>query len=157
MKKFLLSLITAVTLSMYVFPVYFTFLPSTINTKMVIAGFGLLAYFYRSIREREVQISRIVLVSGLLAGLFSLWCLFAVTAAETYDMEYVYYIKSFFTWVLGAYACCVVMKVCAGKNDLPTLTKYIAIVCVGQCVMALLLDNVPFVSNTVDRFFYFRS
>lgn len=155
MKKFFLSLITAVTLSMFVFPVYLTFLPSAINTKMLIAGFGLMAFLYRSIREHEVKISRIVLISGLLAGLFSLWCLFAVTAAETYNMEYVYYIKSFFTWLLGAYACCVVMKVCAGKNDLPTLTKYIAIVCVGQCVMALLMDNVPFVSNTVDRFFYF--
>lgn len=155
MKKFFLSLITAVTLSMFVFPVYLTFLPSSINTKMLLAGFGLLAFVYRSIREHQVAISRIVLVSGLLAGLFSLWCLFAVTAADTYDMEYVYYIKSFFTWLLGAYACCVVMKVCAGKNDLPTLTKYIAIVCVGQCVMALLMDNVPFVSNTVDRFFYF--
>lgn len=155
MKKFLLSLITALTLSLFVFPVYLTFLPSSINTKMLLAGFGLMAFLYRSIREHQVKISRIVLISGLLAGLFSLWCLFAVTAAETYEMEYVYYIKSFFTWLFGAYACCVVMKACAGKNDLPTLTKYIAIVCVGQCVMALLLDNVPFVSNTVDRFFYF--
>ena len=155
MKKFFFSLITALTLSLFVFPVYLTFLPSSINTKMLIAGFGLMAFLYRSIREHQVKISRIVLISGLLAGLFSLWCLFAVTAAETYDMEYVYYIKSFFSWLLGAYACCVVMKACAGKNDLPTLTKYIAIVCVGQCVMALVMDNVPFVSNTVDRFFYF--
>ena len=155
MKKFFLSLITAVTLSLFVFPVYFTFLPSALNSKMVIAGFGLVAFFYKSIRDHEVQISRIVLISGLFAGLFSLWCLCAVTAAETYDMEYVMYIKSFFTWVLGAYACCVVMKACTGKDDLPTLTKYIAMVCVGQCVSALLMDNIPIISNFVDRFFSF--
>ena len=155
MKKFFLSLITALTLNFFVFPTGFTFLPAALNSKMIIAGFGLLAFFYRSIREHEVHVSRIVLISGLLAGVFSLWCLYAVTAAETYDMEYVMYIKSFFTWLLGAYACCLVMKACTGKDDLPTLTKYIAIVCVGQCIIALLIDQVPFVSSLVDSVFSF--
>lgn len=155
MKKFFLSLITALTLNFFVFPTGFTFLPAALNSKMIIAGFGLLAFFYRSIREHEVHVSRIVLISGLLAGVFSLWCLYAVTAAETYDMEYVMYIKSFFTWLLGAYACCVVMKACIGKDDLPTLSKFIAMVCVGQCIIALLIDNVPFVSSVVDSIFSF--
>lgn len=70
---------------------------------MIVAGLGLAAFLYTCIRERRIQIPRIVLISGLLAFLFSLWCLFAVTAAETFDLEYVMYPKSFFTWLLGAY------------------------------------------------------
>ena len=155
MKKFILSVITALTLNFFIFPTGFTFLPEALNSKMIVAGLGLAAFLYTCIRERRIQIPRIVLISGLLAFLFSLWCLFAVTAAETFDLEYVMYPKSFFTWLLGAYACCVVMKACTGKDDLPTLTKYIAIVCVFQCAMCILIDNIPIVSMLVDRIFSF--
>lgn len=155
MKKFLAGFITAVALSFFVFPVGFTFLPSALNSKMIMAGWGLAVFVYRCIRERRVEIPRIVLISGMLAALFSLWCLIAVTLAETYDMEYVSYIKSFFTWVLGALGACAVMKFCTGKDDLPTLTKYLAIVSVSQCFLALLIDNVPFLSALVDGIFSF--
>ena len=147
MKKFLAGFITAVALSFFVFPVGFTFLPSALNSKMIMAGWGLAVFVYRCIRERRVEIPRIVLISGMLAALFSLWCLIAVTLAETYDMEYVSYIKSFFTWVLGALGACAVMKFCTGKDDLPTLTKYLAVVSVSQCILALLFENVPFIAS----------
>ena len=153
MKKFLAGFVTAVALSFFVFPTDFTFLPSAINSKMIMAGWGVLVFLYRSIREKRVEIPRIVLVSGVLAALFSLWCLIAVTLTETYNMEYVSYIKSFLTWVLGALGACAVMKFCTGKDDLPTLTKYLAIVCVSQCALALIFDNVPSVASMADRFF----
>jgi hypothetical protein len=155
MKKFLAGFVTAVALSFFVFPTDFTFLPSAINSKMIMAGWGVLVFLYRSIREKRVEIPRIVLVSGVLAALFSLWCLIAVTLTETYNMEYVSYIKSFLTWVLGALGACAVMKFCTGKDDLPTLTKYLAIVCVSQCALALMIDNIPFVSGVVDEVFSF--
>ena len=122
---------------------------------MLIAGLGFAAFFYRCIKDHQVDISRNIFISGLIASVFSLWCLVAVTLADTHEMVYVHYMKSFFTWVLGAYGSCVVMKFFTGKNDLPTLTKYLAILCVGQCVMALLIDNVGFVSSMVDRVFSF--
>ena len=147
--------VTAVALSFFVFPTDFTFLPSAINSKMIMAGWGVLVFLYRSIREKRVEIPRIVLVSGVLAAIFSLWCLIAVTLTETYNMEYVSYIKSFLTWVLGALGACAVMKFCTGKDDLPTLTKYLAIVCVSQCALALMIDNIPFVSGVVDKVFSF--
>ena len=154
MKKFLAGLITAVALSFFVFPVEFTFLPSALNSKMIMAGWGVLVFLYRCIRERRVEIPRIIFISGLLAALFSLWCLIAVTLTETYNMEYVSYIKSFLTWVFGALGACAVMKFCTGKDDLPTLTKYLAIVCVSQCVLALLFDNVPFTVSLANRLFF---
>ena len=155
MKSFILSVIAVLTLNFFIFPTGFTFLPEALNSKMILAGIGLAAFIYRCIQTRTIEIPRIVLISGLLALLFSLWCLFSVTAAETYNMTYVMYPKSFFTWVFGAYACCVVMNACLGKNDLHTLTRCIAIICVFQCVMCILIENVPAVSNLVDRIFSF--
>lgn len=155
MGKFFGALFTAVVLSFYVFPVSFTFLPEALNSKMIVAGWGLGVFCWRSFRQHSVEISRIVLISGLLASIFSLWCLIAVTLAETYDMEYVSYIKSFLTWVLGAYGALAVMKFCTGKDDLFTLTKYLAIVSVAQCLLALLIDNVGAISSVVDSIFRF--
>ena len=154
MKKFWAGFITAVALSFFVFPVEFTFLPSALNSKMIMAGWGIVVFLYRCIRERRVEIPRIIFISGLLAALFSLWCLIAVTLTETYNMEYVSYIKSFLTWVFGALGACAVMKFCTGKDDLPTLTKYLAIVCVSQCILALLFDNVPFTVSLANRLFF---
>lgn len=72
MKKFILSVITALTLNFFIFPTGFTFLPEALNSKMIVAGLGLAAFLYTCIRERRIQIPRIVLISGLLAFLFSL-------------------------------------------------------------------------------------
>lgn len=155
MKKFLLGMVAAVVMDLFVFPTSFTFLPSALNSKMLVAGLGLGLFMLNSIRTRKVEIPVMVLVSGILAALFSLWCLVAVTEAGTYDMEYVSYIKSFFTWLLGAYGAVAVMKLCTGKDDLRTLTRYIAIVCVAQCVLAILINNVGAVSSLVDRLFSF--
>ena len=155
MKKFLASLSTVLVLSFYVFPTGFTFLPAAINSKMLVAGLGVAAFIYRSIRGHMVEISRIVLISGLIASVFSLWCYVAVILAGTHEMVYVHYMKSFFTWVLGAYGALVSMKFFTGKDDLPTLSKYLAVLCVGQCVLALLIDNVGFVSSLVDSIFSF--
>ena len=155
MKKFLTGLLVAVVLDFFVFPTGFTFLPASMNSKMLLAGWGLLTYIYRSIRSHRMEISRIVFFSGLLAALFSLWNLIAVTLAETYLMTYVTYIKSFFTWLLGAYGAVAVMKWATGKDDLPTLTRYLAIVCVAQCILALVIDNVAPVRGFVDSVFRF--
>lgn len=155
MKKFLTGLLVAVVMDFFIFPTGFTFLPASMNSKMLLAGWGLLTYIYRSIRSHRMEISRIVFFSGLLAALFSLWNLIAVTLAETYLMTYVTYIKSFFTWLLGAYGAVAVMKWATGKEDLPTLTRYLAIICVVQCILALVIDNVPPVSRFVDSVFRF--
>lgn len=155
MKKFLIGFLVAVVLDFYVFPTGFTFLPAALNSKMILAGWGLLVFVYRSLRSHRMDISRIVFFSGLLAALYSLWNLIAVTLAETNDMSYVTYIKSFFTWVLGAYGTLAVMKWATGKDDLPTLTRYLAIVCVAQCALALLIDNIAWVRTATDAVFRF--
>ncbi len=153
MNKFWSGFLTTVAMSFFVFPVGFTFLPEALNSKMLMAGLGIVAFLSHCIQRRSVEIPRYILVSGLLAACFSLWCLYAITAAGTHDTVYVLYIISFFTWVLGAYGACAVMKWCTGKNDLPALTRYLTIMCVAQCVLAILIDNVGPVNSIVNRVF----
>ncbi len=153
MKKFWTDFLVATAMSFFVFPVGFTFLPEAINSKMLMAGLGLVAFLYRCFRSHRVEIPRYILVSGLLAACFSLWCLYAITENGTHDTVYVRYIVSFFTWVLGAFGACSVMKWCTGKDDLRTLTRYLAIMCVAQCVIALLIDRVGLVDSIVNRIF----
>ena len=149
MNRFWAVFFAALAVDFYIFPVGFTFLPASLNSKMIMAGFGVVVFFYRCIRQKSVEIPRYILVSGLLALCFSLWCLFSITAAGTYDTVYVLYIKSFFTWLLGAFGACVVIKWCMDKDDLSTLTRLLTIVCVTQCVLAILIDNVGII---VEKF-----
>ena len=153
MKRFWANFWSAVAMSFFVFPVGFTFLPESLSSKILIAGLGLVVFLYRCYINHRIEIPRYILISGILASCFSLWCLYSVTSAGTYEMIYVHYMKSFFTWILGAYGACVVMQWCTGKNDLPSLTRYLAIMSVAQCVIAILIDNVAFISSLADRIF----
>lgn len=156
MKNFWPGFIAAVAMSFYVFPVGFNFLPASINSKMLLAGLGLAVFIYRGIRDHAVEIPRYILVSGILATCFSLWCLYSITSAGTFETVYAAYIKSFFAWLLGAYGACVVMEWCTGRNDLPTLTRYLAIMSVAQCIIAVLIDNINLVHDIVNGIFRFE-
>ena len=97
MKKFWNGFLATVAMSFFVFPVGFTFLPESVNSKMLMAGLGLVVFLFQCVRRHSLEIPRYILVSGLLAACFSLWCLYAITAAGTHDTVYVLYIVSFFT------------------------------------------------------------
>ena len=54
MKKILISTALAIVVSFYVFSTYFTFLPHSINTKMMLAAFGLGVYLLQGIRDHAL-------------------------------------------------------------------------------------------------------
>ena len=152
MKNFLSGFFLAVFVSCFFFPFGLHFLPSGINTKIIMAGFGILAFVLYCIRNHQMQISRITLVSALIAVTFSLWCLFSITANGTDDTSYVMYWVSFATWLGGAYGVYTLLRLRYGRVDLDLLTRYLAIVCVAQCVLALMIDNIPAFQRVVDAY-----
>ena len=153
MKKFLITLLLAVLTSCYFFSFSVTFLPSQLNVKMIMAGVGVLIFAIKCIRDHSVVISREIVISGLLAIIFSVWCLFSITENGTDDTTYVEYWISFFTWMFGAYALTTAYRQYHEKVDLALATRYLAIVAVAQCVIALLIDNIPFIHNLVNVIF----
>ena len=143
--------LTLVT-SFYLFPISFTFLPDAVNSKILVAVFGIGAFAYDSIQRKAFEISRSTIGAFLLAAVFSVWCFFCVTIAGTNEMDYASYIVSFLTWMTGAYGVYAALRLGYGNVNLGLLVRYLAIVGVFQCVSAVLIDNNHAFSNLVDRF-----
>ena len=154
MRKYLIPLLLGILVSFFIFQVQFRFLPASLNTKKIIAGIGMALFAWQCIQERTVLMSRRTIVSALIAVLFSIWCLFCITANGTDDDSYATYWISFATWLGGAYGVCFFLRHKYGTFELSRLTDYLACVCVAQCIIALLIDNIPAVKQLVDRLIY---
>ena len=152
MLKVLKGIVLTVVVSFYLFPISFTFIPTSINSKMLLAVFGIAAFVYEGIRNRGLMVSEQTLISGILATVFSAWCLFCVLAADSHDMTYASYVVSYLTWMTGAYGVYSALRLGYGEVDLPLITRYLAYVCVAQCISAVLIDNSTFMEDLVDKF-----
>ena len=137
--------------SFYLFPISFTFLPYALNSKILVGVFGIAAFLFDSITKRAGEVSRSTVGATLLAAVFSVWCLYSVTVAGTYEMDYASYIVSFFTWMAGAYGVYAALRIGYGEVNIGLLIRYLAIVGVFQCISAVLIDNNPAFSDLVDR------
>ena len=153
MKRLLQVIFLAIIVDFYVFPISFTFIPPSINSKMIVAAFGLLAFAYNCIREKSVYFSPRTIVAAILAVVFSLWCYFSIIANGTDDITYVIYWRSFVTWMGGAYGVYVLLRSVEKKADLAILSKYLLIVGVAQCFFAIMIDNIPAFQRLVDQIF----
>jgi len=54
----------------------------------------------------------------------------------------------------GAYGVYVILKAIEKKADLASVSRYLLIVCVAQCIIALLLDNIPALDKLVSVVFW---
>ena len=152
-RKAFIILFNCIVTSFYIFPVGLFFLPETVNTKMIIAVLGVMAFGIECLRKKELSLSKPVLVSALLAIIFSVWCYFSATANGTDDTTYASYWLSFATWLGGAYFVCWLIRETEGEFNLDRLTFYLTLVCVAQCVLALVIDSNQAFQRFVDRIF----
>lgn len=150
MKKFIIPTLLGILVSFYIFPVQFRFLPSSLNTKIIVAAIGIFLFAVQCIQNHEIRLSRRTLISALIAVAFSLWCLFSITANGTDDDSYASYWISFATWLGGAYAVCFYIRQRHHRISLELLTRYLGCVCIAQCAIALMIDNIPVVKQIVD-------
>ena len=153
MWKIIKVLILTVVVSFYLFPFSFPFLPNAINSKILVAVFGIVAFTYDSIRRHGMYFSEPTLFSGLMAAIFSVWCLFCITLANTYTTDYADYLISYLTWMFGAYGVFSILRLSYEKVDLEILVRYLALVGVFQCVLAVMIDNLSIVERLVDYVF----
>lgn len=156
MKRFFIECILVLATSLYFFDFSLTFLPPSINTKILMGIFGILAFSFDSIRKRAMNFSTPMIFAALLAAVFSVWCFFCATIHQTYNMVYADYFISFATWMAGAYGVYAILRWGRGGEEvtLDVLVYYLAWAGVFQCVMALLIDNVGAVERLVDKIMY---
>lgn len=152
MRKLLLGILSVMVVDAFFFDFKLRVFPIA-NSKMILAVIGAVAFVFDSIRRGQPLISKRVIKSAFLAVLFSLWCFVAITINGTDDRTFVKYFASFGTWLGGAYGVYAILKLLHGRVDLGRISWYLALVCVSQCVIALLIDNVGFVRTTVNSIF----
>ena len=149
MKNLLIALTLIIT-SLFFFPFEFTFLPS-INTKMMLAVLGILFFvWYSLIHKKGIVVTREFFTATIIAGIFSLVGYYATVYNNTTDYTYVSYILSMWVWLFGAYAMICIIARLHGHISLKLLVNYLIGVCVAQCILALMIDNIPSVKYFVD-------
>ena len=150
LRRILIATLLTVVVSFYLFPFSFMFLPHAINSKILVAVFGIMAFIYDGINRGGAQVSQMTVTAGTLAAIFSVWCLFSVTRTNTYNYIYATYLFSFLTWMAGAYGVYAALRLRYGEVTLPLMTRYLVVVCVAQCAMAVIMDNYHSVRDLVD-------
>jgi uncharacterized membrane protein YdcZ (DUF606 family) len=113
---------------------------------------GLLAAVYHSIRTKELLVSKEFFIASVIAIIFSLIGLNAITYNNTNDYTYATYIVSMWVWVGGAYATCYIITRVHGYLSVRLVVNYLVGVCAMQCVLALLIDFIPSMKTFVDSF-----
>ncbi len=152
MKKLLIGFLSVIIVDAFFFDFTLQIFPIA-NSKMILAVIGALAFMLKGIRDKQAQLTRRVLISAFLACLFSFWCFIAITLNHTDNREFVTYFASFGTWLGGAYGVYALLQLMHGRVDLTKITRYLALVCASQCIIALLIDNFVEVRNFVDSVF----
>lgn len=151
MFKYIAVLIVGILTSFYFFPIEFTFLPG-VNTKMAMAGFGLLILGYRLARGQRATIAKDMLYLSGLAMIVSLIGFAAMTYNGTPDYTYATYIVSMWVWMGGAYVVTNAIRALHGRLDVELVCNYMIAVCVGQCISALMIDGIPAFKSFVDTY-----
>ena len=149
--KWLKVLLTGILVSLFYFPVEFTFLPG-INTKMMMGAIGIAFLLFSFIRKKEFSIPRSLLILLLISTAVSMISLISITYNDTPDTTYVSYIVSAAVWLSAAYVACWFIFFTHDMIDVPLVVYYLTGVCVFQCIIALVIDFNPSFQHFVDRY-----
>lgn len=148
MKRIIPIAILLVLTSFYVFPFCFRFLPE-VNTKMAMAGMGLVIFFLK-MGTGSIRIDRNIVTISLLAALVSLISFAAMVINNTTDTTYVTYIVSMWVWLGGAYFLLECMRKVHGHISVELVCYYIIAVGALQCLTAIAIDSTPWIKHLVD-------
>ena len=151
MLRYIQIALAVLLTSFYFFPFEFTFLPG-VNTKMAMAGVGLVLLGLQLGKARNQLFSKDMVTISAYALMVSLTSFIAVTLNETRDYTYVSYIISMWVWLSAAYVAVSVMRKIHGYVSVELVCNYLIAVCVFQCVSALLIDFVPSFRNIVHDY-----
>lgn len=146
MLKYLQMAVGVILTSLYFFPFSFTFLPG-VNTKMAMAGVGLVMLGLQLGRARNSIFSKDMVTISLYALMVSFTSFIAVTLNETRDYTYVSYIISMWVWLSAAYVAVKYMRTVHGYISVELVCNYLIAVCVFQCISALIIDAFPIVKD----------
>lgn len=151
MYKYLVHIISVILTSFYFFPFETVFLPG-VNTKMALAGIGLLILGKRLAQRRDAGINKDFFVLSLLALGISLASLLTMTINNTPDASFLTYFVSMWVWMGGAYTLVRWLDTAYGYINVRLVCNQLIAVCVIQCLIAWVKDVYPPLQAWVDSF-----
>ena len=151
MYKYLVHIISVVLTSFYFFPIETVFLPG-MNTKMALAGIGVLILGKRLAQRRNAGINKDFFVLSLLALGISLISLLTMTINNTPDASFLTYFVSMWVWMGGAYTVVRWLDTAYGYVNVRLVCNQLIAVCVIQCLIAWTKDVYPPLQAWVDSF-----
>ena len=154
MVKAIQITVLVILTSLFYFPIELVGLPG-LNSKMILALLGLVFAGYEQLGRRSLSISRAFLSLILVAASVSLVSLLSITLNQTPDTSYVSYVVSFSVWLSGAYAVCFLIRSVHGAVSVRLVIDYLTVVCVLQCVSAIMIDNNPGLAESVNSLISF--
>ncbi len=149
--KWIKILLTGIIVSLFYFPVNFTFFP--IVTKNLLAAVGLLCVLVILIRKKEFSLPWRLVVLLILSSFVSIVALFSITFNQTPDTSYVSFIRSTIIWTSAAFAVCCIIWLTHRRIDIPLVINYLAAVGVFQCAITMAIHYIPAVQVFVDATF----
>lgn len=150
--KWLGYVLLMILMSLYFFPFEIKALPGA-NTKMLMAGLGLLLVPYQLLTGEHEQgrINMDFLKLVLWAILVSFIGYISIVYNETQDYGYATYIVSMLVWLSAANIVVEAIRRYHGYVSVGLLFDYLIGVCVMQCVLALLIQSVPFFHSLANQ------
>lgn len=149
MIKIIQVFFTVVLTSLFFFPFFFSFLPF-INTKMMLAVFGLIAYVLDHLRGESYVFEKGLFKISIWALGVSFCSFITMTLNNTPDDSYLGYIVSMYVWLFAAYFCVYLMKLIHGKISVEIVGYYLVGVALLQCTLGLLINYIPFMKSAVE-------
>ena len=146
------TIICALAVDFHLFPINSLGAYGGPNTKVVLAIVGIVLFMISIFNDMKNTISLQLIFATLIAFLFSTINYLSTEINATSDYGYSNYFVSFFTWTFGAYTIAKLIGLVHGEVNLRLITSYFLAVCLFQCVIALLIDNIPIVAYIVDNY-----
>ena len=146
------TIICALAVDFYLFPINSLGVYGGPNTKVVLAIIGTVLFLIGIFNEKKNTIPLQLIFATLIAFLFSTINYLSTEINATSDYGYSNYFVSFFTWTFSAYTVAELIRVVHREVNLRLITSYFLAVCLFQCVIALLIDNIPMVAYIVDNY-----
>lgn len=151
MIKFFLIILSVILTSFYFFPFEFVFLPG-INTKMAMAGIGLVLCGIHLAKRALPTVDRNLFILSVIGIMISLASLVAMIYNNTDDRSFLTYIVSMWVWLGGAYCLICWLRLVHGYISIVLLCNYLITVCVAQCIIAYTMNVYAPLKDFVDSF-----
>lgn len=149
MKSIISTIIILIITSLYFFPFEPSFLP-VMNTKMAMAGIGLVVLGFQLAKKNKVDIDKNLITIVALALIVSLIGLISICYNNTTDYTYATYIISMFVWLSAANVVISCMRCFKGNVSVDMICDYLIALCFIQCLIAICVDRFPPVKEFVD-------